>query len=123
MMVDPKLNDRLSALEARLAALEKIVSPAEPPSSTHEPVLQPPGEVPPTIEGSPPLAEAPLSTGSTWLPAVSASTILGWAGAAALLLAAAYFVRLAIAEGWLTPWLQVGIAAVAGIVMIGGGVA
>jgi uncharacterized membrane protein len=42
-------------------------------------------------------------------------------GAAALVLAAAYLVRLGIANGWLTPERQIAGAALAGLAMIGGG--
>lgn len=107
MVLDPT-DHRLSAIEKRLAALEALMG---------RPVQE---ERPPIVEISQPVMDTPPPLESSRMPAISASTILGWAGAAALLLAAAYFVRLAIAEGWLTPWLQVGIAAVAGIVMIGG---
>ena len=84
------------------------------PASRAEP------ERPPILGSSPPVQEAAPAFKRTRFPAISASTILGWAGAAALLLAAAYFVRLAIAEGWLTPWLQIGIAALVALTMIGG---
>lgn len=107
MVIDPT-DHRLSAIEKRLAALEAMMG---------RPVQE---ERPPIVEISPPAMDTPPPMESHRIPAISASTILGWAGAAALLLAAAYFIRLAIAEDWLTPWLQVGIAAVAGIVMIAG---
>jgi uncharacterized membrane protein len=139
-MVDP-LHLRLAALEARIAALERQLSSAQPIAEAPPPVREEPvGEEPvrgPVREEPAPLTQPPLSEippripESSGSPArhrkaaaggfeISASTVLGWAGAGALLLAAAYFVRLAIAEGWLTPWLQVGIAAAAGVAMIGG---
>jgi len=52
-----------------------------------------------------------------------ATTILGWSGVAALVLAAAYLVRLAIDYGWLTPIRQVALALLGGVALIGLGVA
>ncbi len=49
---------------------------------------------------------------------VAVTQILGWSGAAALVLAAVYFIRLAVDAGWLTPERQVGLAAMCGIGMI-----
>jgi hypothetical protein len=122
-MVDSDLEQRLRALETRLASLEALLggrSRAEPPPTPQEKPQEKPhpphGTTPPIVAAASPVG-APSAEGVR-LPRISASTVLGWAGAGALLLAAAYFVRLAIVEGWLTPWLQVGIAAVAGIVLI-----
>jgi uncharacterized membrane protein len=122
-MVDSPIDLRLAALEARIAALERSLQ--SPPKPEPQPS--------PAVPKEPPVVELPAQSIPSTPPVVSpvpgipprgfeisASTVLGWAGAGALLLAAAYFVRLAIAEGWLTPWLQVGIAATAGIAMIGG---
>lgn len=47
-----------------------------------------------------------------------ATTILGWTGATALVLAAAYIIRLAIQSGWLTPERQVALAVITGIILI-----
>ncbi|MGH7607928.1 MAG: DUF2339 domain-containing protein, partial [Gemmatimonadales bacterium] len=108
-MVEPTIEQRLAALEGRLAALERHF---DSPRS-QEKVLP---ETPPLALPAEQQSSAAETTGFQ----ISASTILGWAGVGALLLAAAYFVRLAINEGWLTPWLQVAIAAFAGGAMIGG---
>ncbi|HEY3326326.1 MAG TPA: DUF2339 domain-containing protein [Novimethylophilus sp.] len=48
-----------------------------------------------------------------------ATQLLGWGGAAALVLAASYIVRLAIASGWLTPERQIGLAVIGALAMIG----
>ena len=109
MVDDPTVDRRLQAIEKRLASLEALMGRPVHPTAPRPPIV----ESPPRVTDAPPPTRARI-------PAISVSTLLGWAGAAALLLAAAYFVRLAIVEGWLTPWLQVGIAAAAGIVMIGG---
>jgi hypothetical protein len=49
------------------------------------------------------------------------TSILGWGGAVALVLAAAYLIRLAIESGWLTPVRQVALAAISGLAMIAAG--
>jgi hypothetical protein len=125
-MVEPTIDHRLAALEARLAALEKHFDSTRsqeplPEEAPPEPVVAssaagPLPETPPMVSPAGPRSSAAEATGFE----ISASTILGGAGAGALLLAAAYFIRLAIAEGWLTPWLQVAIAALTGGAMIGG---
>ncbi len=51
------------------------------------------------------------------------TSILGWGGAVALVLAASYLIRLAIDTGWLTPVRQVTFAAIAGLTLIGAGFA
>jgi uncharacterized membrane protein len=51
------------------------------------------------------------------------TSALGWGGGVALVLAAAYFIRLGIDAGWLTPAVQVGSAAAFGSVLIGVGFA
>ena len=50
---------------------------------------------------------------------VGVTQILGWSGAGALVLAAVYFIRLAIESGWLTPARQVGLAALCASALIG----
>jgi uncharacterized membrane protein len=49
------------------------------------------------------------------------TNVLGWAGAVALVLAAAYLIRLAINAGWLTPEVQIAAAALFGFALIGAG--
>ncbi len=46
------------------------------------------------------------------------TSLLGWGGAAALVLAAAYLIRLAVESGWLTPMRQVAFATLGGLAMI-----
>ena len=49
------------------------------------------------------------------------TSFLGWGGAVALVLAAAYLIRLAVESGWLTPVRQVALAAMSGLAMIAAG--
>lgn len=48
----------------------------------------------------------------------SMTTVLGWSGAAAIVMAVVYFIRLSLDAGWLTPSRQCGIAALLGVVMV-----
>ena len=51
----------------------------------------------------------------------SVTSLLGWVGLTALVLAAAYLIRLAIDTGWLTPLRQITIAVLGGLVLIATG--
>ena len=61
-------------------------------------------------------------TAETERPALVTS-VLGWAGALAFVLAASYLIKLAIDAGWLTPARQVAMAAISGLLLIGAGLA
>ncbi|HEX4389781.1 MAG TPA: DUF2339 domain-containing protein [Steroidobacteraceae bacterium] len=133
---------RLKALEARLADLERSVYG---PARWHAPAAPAPDASPlakPTAAAAPPPprppAPTPVSAAAPWRAPVTppagrvsagedrgsdslVTNALGWGGAVALVLAAAYFIRLGIDAGWLTPAVQVGSAAVFGSVLIGVG--
>lgn len=142
------LERRLAAVEGRLAEVERQLapqliwpgSPATAPARAPAPVqaapraagprgpspgVPSPGMHPtaasalaanPARRGAmPPARVAPRGTGSL------ATSVLGWGGAAAFVLAAAYLIRLGIDSGWLTPSIQIGAAVAAGIVLIGAG--
>lgn len=110
------VEERLAELERRLAALEeRVARRGEPPSrrasgETREPAAPRRGRPPP-------------SPRRRTFPSVSAALVLGWAGAAVLVVAAAYLVRLGIDYGWLTADLQIAAAATAGVAMVAGGLA
>jgi len=106
-MVPTDLEKRLASIEDRLAFLEARFRAPKPQPA-------PAGRV-----GSAPTApKAPQRSDSSLV-----TSVLGWGGALALVLAAAYLIRLAIDAGWLTPERQVGCAAIAGLAMIGAGFA
>lgn len=69
-----------------------------------------------------PLPQRPASTERPIEPAGTESTtitsVLGWAGAVAFVLAAAYLIRAAIDAGWLTPSVQIAGAALFGVALI-----
>jgi uncharacterized membrane protein len=139
---------RLARLETLLAAMatgrsaQSRPQPAPesepPPRPAREPPLGPPLEsaatrdAPAAADASPTPSSPPHRAVPTRdhealrehesRPAL-ATSILGWGGAVALVLAAAYLIRLAIDTGWLTPLRQVGLAAMAGLVLIGAGLA
>ena len=136
---DRRLEERLAALEAavagldrRLAALEASAPPAAsvPPPATTQPLPPVAAEpLPPPVAAEPlpppivaPALSAQPATGQ-FGSGISAAIVLGWAGAAALVLAAAYLVRLGIEYGWITPARQILATAGLGAVMVGGGLA
>ena len=98
-----QLEDRLQALEERLERLEDLL---ERQPAAQEFIFE---ELPPAPQAVPPrrwLAPAPRPFPVTEL--------LGWGGVAALVLAAAYLVKLGIDLGWLTPARQVLLAVLVG---------
>jgi uncharacterized membrane protein len=114
--------DRLSQIEARIAAIELYLrkSVTAPPSQDSFRVTVQSGTAaaaPLTPATSEKVPQARRETG----PEASASVtnILGWAGATALVLASIYLVVLAIDAGWLTPERQLMLSMLGGFVCIG----
>ncbi|HEY7656638.1 MAG TPA: DUF2339 domain-containing protein [Burkholderiales bacterium] len=104
--MDPvEIEKRLDNVEARLARIE---------AQWAKPGAPVPGARPAAPKAPPPKPEA----GDR--PSLVTS-ILGWGGAIALVLAAAYLIRLAVESGWLTPVRQVALAAISGLAMIAAG--
>jgi len=101
-----RIEERLGAIEARLA-IPQSAPPPPPPRPVSTPL---------------PASGRPLPTGTRPEPSsgmsISATTVLGWGGVAALVLATAYLIRLAIDSGWLTPVRQVGMAGIFGVGLI-----
>jgi uncharacterized membrane protein len=135
--MDAEHEKRFGGIEARLARLETLLaamatgrSPPAPPQSaaatkpTQDPAPDPPRETRDdyALRDEEPLPQHVQPLHSDTRPAL-ATSILGWGGALALVLAAAYLIRLAIDTGWLTPLRQVGLAAIAGLALIGAGLA
>ncbi|MGH8661213.1 MAG: DUF2339 domain-containing protein [Burkholderiales bacterium] len=106
--MDPaEIEKRLATLEWRLARIETQLSkPAAPaPAQAARPAAPKAPPPKPEPEDRPSLV----------------TSILGWGGAVALVLAAAYLIRLAVESGWLTPVRQVALAAIAGLAMVAAG--
>lgn len=126
------LGPRLSDIERRLAALEALAgitpepaaTPATPPpaatsaasaSASEATVAADPGARP----APPPLMAESRARSAAGDPQASLVTnVLGWGGAAALVLAASYLIKLVYDSGWLTPVRQIAFAAVFGIGLV-----
>ena len=110
--MDPnEVEQRFAGIEARLARIESRL----PERTTSAVTAEPTGPV----EAAAPPAARQAPEGRPLL----VTSILGWGGAVALVLAAAYLIRLAVETGWLTPVRQVALAAISGFAMIAAGFA
>ena len=106
--MDPaEIEKRLAGVEARLARVELLLPKATAPS--------------PAQAARPPAAKAPPPKPEPGDRPSLVTSFLGWGGAVALVLAAAYLIRLAVESGWLTPVRQVAFAAISGLAMIAAG--
>jgi len=123
-------DDRLDAIEARLARLERVVGEtrasdqAAPAGAPAQGAAQP---------SRPATAADPWSAFETQESArgqggrkrapeaLPITQILGWTGATAIVLAMAYLIRLALDTGWLTPERQLALAVIMGFALIGTG--
>jgi len=108
----PSVDERLRAVEERLARLENRL---EKGSREAEPEF--------TFEELPTRPTAARRWTTSAPRPFPVTELLGWGGVAALVLAAAYLVKLGIDLGWLTPVRQVMLAALGGGLLIGSGVA
>jgi uncharacterized membrane protein len=110
---------QLAAIEQRLAGLEQRLARLEGAAPAAEPAA---GAMQFTFEELP-----PRPSPRRWIPPAPrpfpVTELLGWGGVSALVLAAAYLVKLGIDLGWLTPARQILLAVVGGLVLIGGGAA
>ncbi len=103
--MDPEeIEKRFADIEERFAYIESLISKTVKPVAAQ-------AAKPATTTPKPEPGDRPLLV----------TSILGWGGAVALVLAAAYLIRLAVESGWLTPERQVAFAAISGLVMIGAG--
>ena len=99
-----EIEKRFTDIEARLAGIESLIPKTSAP--------------PPAQPVRPDAAKAPSTKPQRDDRPSLVTSILGWGGAVALVLAAAYLIRLAVESGWLTPVRQVAFAAILGFVMI-----
>jgi uncharacterized membrane protein len=100
-------NDRLALIEARLSRIESKLALPKINKSTR---IAEPSTIT-TPSASPPHHSS--------MPSIT--SLMGWGGATALVMAAAYLIRLAVDSGWLTPERQVGLAITGGIALIAAG--
>ncbi|MGA8864305.1 MAG: DUF2339 domain-containing protein [Gallionella sp.] len=114
--------DRLSQIEARLAAIElylrKSVTVSPAPGNNQNPAPAASAQLSPAVAAK---ILQPRQTPQDHKPEASSSVtnILGWAGATALVLASVYLVVMAINAGWLTPVRQLMLAMLGGFACIG----
>ena len=118
--MDPQeIERRLAGMEARLKRIEGYFPQATPEPATAAASAAAPAQQPRPVVAKPPAqpaaAKPESQSGDTPSPATS---WLGWGGATAFVLAAAYLIRLAIENGWLTPVRQVALAAVSGLALV-----
>lgn len=111
MSEEQNIEARLELIEARISRIESKL--ALPRLGAEATPAKP-------AEAAKPTATM-LSSTTEEMKNSSITTLLGWSGAAALVLAAVYLIRLALDSGWLTPERQVGLAVVGGLALIGAG--
>lgn len=130
----PDINERLTHIEQRLFAIERHLGVLkEIPRPTAAPGAARPGTAP--LQGTVPPARNAASQATAAGPtlhapppapsqadSVSATQLMAWGAGFALLLAAVYFLKLVYDVGWLTPERQLGLATLAGIALIVGGI-
>jgi uncharacterized membrane protein len=124
----PDLEQRLAAIESRLKRIESALNIAPEPAPVEKTARGLSSAAPTvetfTFEKRPPTAPPQRPQPNKVFPGVlSITNILGWGGAAALVLAAAYLIKLVIDWGWLTPGRQIGLAVVGAATLIGAGLA
>lgn len=107
-MSPEEIENRFAGIEKRLAFIESLIPKDAKPIAEQAPKPAPP---PPPPAPKPDTGDRPSFV----------TSFLGWGGAVAMVLAAAYLIRLAVESGWLTPMRQVACAAISGLVMIGAG--
>lgn len=123
------IEQHLANLDKRVRRLEQIVEQhmgkgrtAVPQPQAATAAAAPTQAVPAGLRSAGAVARPAARSRDSRSP-VGVTQILGWSGAAALVLAAIYFIRLAIEAGWLTPERQVGLAALGGVALIAIGLA
>lgn len=122
-MAGEELATRLRLIEQRLDRLEQLVLGASYPTPRATPA---PVASHPVAPAAPPRAGAatrpPVPPPVAPREAVHVTNVLGWSGAVALVVAAAYLIRMAISAGWLTPVIQIAATTVLGSALVSVGI-
>ncbi|HTT09211.1 MAG TPA: DUF2339 domain-containing protein [Gammaproteobacteria bacterium] len=108
-----EIEQQLAALEARLEKIESHIGLKPEATAPGKPTAPAPAVSKPSTSKAPKKDE---HHGPSF-----ATQLLGWGGAAALVLAASYVIKLALVSGWLTPERQVMLAVLSAFAMIGVG--
>lgn len=123
-------DNRLDAIEARLARLEQAIGETQTtgPTTAARAAGQSAERSSQTSKASDPWAAFETrepahrdGTRARTAESLPITQILGWTGATAIVLAMAYLIRLALDTGWLTPERQLALAVVTGFALIGAG--
>ncbi|ARU31993.1 hypothetical protein CAP31_10070 [Sulfuriferula sp. AH1] len=114
-----EVDERLTSIESRLTRLEQLLQTLAARTESPEPA--PLAQAASAAAMRPTLTKKPVVSHTH--DNISVTNILGWTGATALVLAAAYLIRLAIDSGWLTPERQIALAVLGGFALIGIGLA
>src|SRR3990172_5842303 len=131
-MLEPEDDERIKRIETRLDQIWRFVQnlAADAPRKVTPPVeqsapVQSSRPAPPVTPPQPVRATAPAAArrDASEDAGLSVTTLLGWAGVTAMVLAAAYLISLAIDSGWLTPIRQIGLAVLSGLGLIAAGAA
>jgi uncharacterized membrane protein len=109
---DP-METRLEALEERVRTLEALVSARPPqPAGPSRPWPQPP-----SAPAKPPSTRQPLD-----LEELLGGRVLGWAGGIAVVVAAVFFLVMAVSNGWIDEPTRVVLAFAASTALLGAGI-
>lgn len=100
---------------------EPVPSPVPAFAEDAPPVGPPAPEPPPGPPLGPPLGPAPGRPGWRELEDSLASRWLIWLGGATMALAAAFFIKLSVEQGWLGPGVRVALGMLAGAALMAGG--
>src|SRR5712672_135056 len=126
--MEPSVDSRLQSLEERVKTLEALVG-AGPASAaqaaTQQPVAEQPAPWPPIPAPAAKLAparSAPVAREPFDLEQVLGGRVLAWVGGIAVVLAAVFFLVMAVHNGWIDEATRVVFAFLASTVLVAAGV-
>ena len=112
--MEPSVEQRLAFLEARVKTLEGLLAVARAPAPAPAPALA----APPTPTWSPPRQASPPRD----LEELVGARVLGWVGGIAVVIAAVFFVVMAVHNGWIGVAARMELAFAASAVLVGLGI-
>jgi len=112
--MEPSVEQRLTFLEARVKTLEGLLAVARAPAPAPAPALA----APPTPTWSPPRQASPPRD----LEELLGGRVLGWVGGIAVVIAAVFFVVMAVHNGWIGVAARMELAFAASAVLVGLGI-
>ena len=115
--MEPSVEQRLTFLEARVKTLEGLLAVARAPA----PAPAPASAAPPTPAWSPPRQAAPPRPPLD-LEELLGARVLGWVGGIAVVIAAVFFVVMAVHNGWIGVAARMELAFAGSAVLVGLGI-